>query len=189
MTQLRRRMVEDLRVRNYSDRTVRCYVNCVAAFARFFGRCPSRLGPEEIRQYQVHLAVDLKRSFTLLNQTVCSLRFLYRITLRANFPIELIPYARREKKLPIVLSREEIETLLDATSNLKHRAVIATFYSTGVRLSEIRAIRTEDIDADRGSIRVHGKGSKQREVPLSPRLLTLHVAVEPADLHRTGRHF
>lgn len=173
MTQLRQRMIEDMQVRKYSERTVRCYVGCVAAFALFCGRCPSVLGPEEIRAFQVHLAVDLKRSFTMLNQTVCALRFLYRHTLKAPFSIEMIPYARREKKLPVVLSREEVETVLASTRNRKHRAIIATFYSTGIRLSELRSLRTEHIDASRGTIRIHGKGSKQREVPLSPRLLTM----------------
>lgn len=173
MTQLRQRMIEDMQLRNYSKVTVRRYVECVAAFARFFGRCPSGLGPEEVRAFQVHLAVELKRSYTVLNQTVCALRFLYRVTLDAPFDIKMIPYARREKRLPVVLSRDEIETLIAKTRNPKHRAVIATFYSTGVRLSELRSLRTEHIDASRGTIRVHGKGSKHREVPLSPRLLTL----------------
>lgn len=173
MTQLRQRMVEDLRVRNYSESTVRRYTECVAAFARYFGRCPSTLGPEEIRRFQVHLAVEEKRSFTVLNQTVCALRFLYRTTLQSAFPIELIPYARREKKLPVVLSRGEIETLLGAPPNLKHRAILATFYATGMRLSELRSLETSNIDAARATVRVHGKGAREREVPLSPRLLTL----------------
>ena len=173
MTQLRQRMIEDMTVRRYSERTIKRYTDCIAAFARHFGRCPSTLGPEEIRQYQVHLAVDLKRSFTTLNQTVCALRFLYRITSPRDFSIDLIPYARRSKKLPVVLSRAEVESLLVTPSSLKHTAIVATFYSTGVRLNELRCLATADVDASRGTIRVNGKGSRQREVPLSTRLLSL----------------
>ena len=128
---------------------------------------------EQIRRFQVHLAVEKKRSFTVLNQTVCALRFLYRTTLGTSFPIELIPYARREKKLPVVLSRIEVEVLLRAPSHCKHRAILATFYWTGIPLSELRSLGTADVDAARGTIRVHGKGAREREVPRSPRLLIL----------------
>ncbi len=173
MTLLRQRMIEDMRVRRYSDRTITRYVECVSAFARHFRRCPSRLGPEEIRSYQVYLADELGRSFAVLNQTVCALRFLYRTTLRRQLVVDLIPYARRPKTLPVVLSRAEVSALLAATRSAKHHAIVATFYSTGIRLSELRSLRTSDLDASRGTIRIHGKGSRQRDVPLSSRLLSL----------------
>ena len=173
MTQLRQRMMDDMRVRNYSERTVRRYVECVAAFARFHGQCPSTLGPEEIRLFQVHLAVERRLSFTVLNQTVCALRFLYGTSLKANFPIDRIPYAKREQKLPVVLSRAEVEVLLAAATNPKHHAIVATFYSTAMRLSELNMLRTSDIDASRKIIRVNGKGAKQRQVPLTDPLLVL----------------
>lgn len=172
MTQLRRRMIEDLRIRNYSPQTVDRYVRCVAAFARHFRRCPSLLGPEDIRAYQVHLALDLRRSYSTLNLTVCALRFLYRITLRNPFPIHLIPFARTPKKLPIVLSRSEVSALLRAAEFPHYHAFIATLYSTGIRLSELRFLSTSDLDASRGIIRVNGKGSRQRQVPLTSRLLS-----------------
>ncbi len=156
MTQLRQRMIDDLRVRNYAPATIQRYVECVAAFARFFGRCPSRLGPEEIRQFQVHLTVAKKLSFTTLNQTVCALRFLYRVTLRAQFPIDLIPFSRRERKLPVVLSRDEVTALLGAASLPKHNCILATFYSTGIRLSELQTLQTSAVDASRKVIRVDG---------------------------------
>ncbi len=173
MTQLRQRMIEDMRVRNFSPVTIRRYTDCVAAFARHYQRCPSTLGSEEVREYQVYLAVDLKRSFTVLNQTVCALRFLYRVTLRSPFPIELIPYAKREKKIPVILSRDEVQALLGAATCAKHHAIIATFYSTGIRLSELRSLKTEQIDASRETIHIHGKGSRDRLVPLCLRLITL----------------
>jgi integrase/recombinase XerD len=172
MTPLRTRMLEDLRIRNYAATTIKTYIDLVARFARFFGKSPERLGPEDIRTYQVHLLDERKVSWTIVNQTVCALRFLYRVTLGQDWTIQRIPYARREKKLPVVLSRQEVARLLRAAENLKHRTMLMTAYGCGLRRSEVVTLRIDDIDSSRMVVRVRrGKGRKDRYVPLSPVLL------------------
>ena len=172
MSSLRKRMIEDLRVRNYSPRTIDTYVRCVAAFAAHFGRSPCDLGREHVRRWQIHLVEDKKASASAINQHAAALRFLYSITLRRKIPLELIAYARRPKKLPVVPSPSEVGELLSAVDNLKHRTVLLAIYAAGLRLSEALALRVEDVDAARGVIRVRaGKGDKDRATILSPTLL------------------
>ena len=172
MTILRQRMIEDLRVRNYSQRTVETYVMRVAKFAQHFGKAPDLLGPEEIRLYQLHLVKERCSSWSVFNQTVCALRFFYRICLNRQWTVHQIPFPRQEKKLPVVLSRQEINRLWGAVDNLKHRTVLMTIYAAGLRLSEALHLRVEDIDSQRMALRVRrGKGGKDRYAPLSETLL------------------
>jgi integrase/recombinase XerD len=172
MTPLRTRMNQDLRIRNYAPTTITTYIKRVAAFARFFGRSPEVLGPEEIRTYQVHLVEDREASWTVLNQTVCALRFLYRVTLRREWVIQHIPYARQEKKLPVILSPKEVARLLRAPESPKHRTMLMAAYGCGLRCSEVLKLRVRDIDSRRMVVRVcGGKGRKDRDVPLASTLL------------------
>ncbi len=171
MTPLRQRMIEDLQIRNRSAGTIRIYVSHVAHFARHFGRSPEELGPEETRQYQLHLLAR-KVSWSNFNQVVCALRFLYGTTLGRPEDILRISYGRRPKKLPVVLSRDEVMELLTCITNRKHRMVLTTMYATGMRLAEALALSINDIDSRQMSILVaRGKGNKQRLVPLSQTLL------------------
>ena len=129
---LRRRMIDDMMVRNLSPATQRSYVQAVAKFGRFFGRSPERLGLEDVRTFQVHLVVG-GISWPALNQTVCALRFLYGVTLKqADLP-ERIPYARTHRKLPVVLSADEVVCFLEAVPSLKARAALTTAYAGGLR--------------------------------------------------------
>lgn len=172
MTPLRTRMIQDLRIRNYAPITIQTYIKRVAGFARFFRRSPEFLGPEDIRRYQVHLVEERKVSWTLLNQTVCALRFLYRVTLRRDWVIEHIPYAKREKKLPVILSQKEVARLLRAPTSHKHRTMLMAAYGCGLRCSEVLRLRVRDIDSGRMVVRVcRGKGRKDRYVPLASSLL------------------
>ena len=172
MTILRQRMIEDLRIRNYSDRTIPLYVNRVAKFAQYFGRSPHLLGPAEIRQYQVFLTKKKNRSWSEFNQTVCALRFFYRVCLNQEWIIEHIPFPRPEKKLPVILSLQEIDRFFEGIGNLKHRTLLLTIYATGLRISEALHLHLEDIDSARRLVRVcQGKGHKDRYVPLSETLL------------------
>lgn len=174
MTQLRQRMIEDLRVRNYSPRTEKTYVDAVAAFARHFGKSPDQLGPEDVRTYQVHLVEERGASWTRLNQAVCALRFLYVKTLGKDWPLRHIPYAKSEKKLPVVLSQREVCRLLEAVANIKHLSILLIAYSGGLRVSEIAKLRIAHIDSERMVILVRqGKGRKDRIVPLSPTVLEM----------------
>jgi site-specific recombinase XerD len=165
-------MVEDLRLRNYSPRTIETYTRCVAGFAHYFGKSPALLGPEQIRRYQSFLVEEKKASWSLFNQTVSALRFLYGVTLGRKEAIDYIPYPKSERKLPVVLSLEEIAKFFGCVRNLKHRTVLQTMYGTGLRISEALRLRVSDIDSQRMLIRVRqGKGRKDRYAELTPTLL------------------
>ncbi len=167
-------MTEDLRVRNYAPRTLTTYVERVAKFAQYFGKCPSQLGPEHIRKFQVYLVKECHASWTMLNQTVCALRFLYTKTLHRDWAITHIPYARTERRLPVVLSQSEACVLLNSIKNLKHLAMLMVAYSGGLRVSEVAHLAVRDIDSERMVLHVRqGKGRKDRFVPLSPVALSI----------------
>jgi len=173
MTPLRRRMIEDMRLRNLSPRTIETYVDRVAAFARHFGTSPEHLGPDHIRAYLLHL-VEQKASWSLVNQTRCALRFLYRTTLKRPWVDDGVACVKTPRKLPVVLSLDEVAQFFAAVVKLKHRAILMTAYAAGLRLSEVVALRVADIDSRRMVLRVRqGKGRKDREIMLSPRLLDL----------------
>ena len=171
LSPLRRRMIEDMTVRNLSPATQRSYVHAVAKFSRYFDRSPDRLGLEDVRAFQVHL-VSTGISWAALNQTVCALRFLYGVTLGHGEIPERIPYAREPRKLPVVLSADEVVRFLEAVPSLKSRAALTTAYAAGLRASEVVALKVANIDSGRMVIRVeHGKGGKDRYVMLSAQLL------------------
>src|SRR5271167_303395 len=168
---LRRRMIEDMTVRNLSPATQRSYVHAVAKFSRFFGHSPDRLGLEDVRAFQVHL-VSTGISWPALNQTVCALRFFYGVTLGHGEIPERIPYAREPRKLPVVLNADEVVRFLEAVPSLKTRAALTTAYAAGLRASEAVGLKVADIDSGRMVIRVEqGKGGKDRYVMLSAQLL------------------
>ena len=171
MSPLRQRMIEDLTIRNLSPATQRSYVHHVEKFSRFFGRSPDQLGYEEVRAYQAHL-VGRRVSWGALNQTVCALRFFYGVTLgRSDLP-ERIPYARTPRKLPVVLSADEVVGFLQAVKGTRNRVALTTTYAAGLRASETARLKVSDIDSGRMVIRIeHGKGDKDRYVMLSPQLL------------------
>ena len=171
MTQLRQKMLEELQRRHYSYRTANTYIRIVRDFAAYFHRPPDKLGPEHIRQYQAHLFQSKKLSSASVSQYVSALRFFYVKTLRRHFLTEHIPFPKSPRRLPIVLSTEEVTRLIDAARNLYHRALLMTLYSTAVRRSELCRLQVSDIDSQRMMIRIHGKGRRDRDVPLSPKLL------------------
>jgi integrase/recombinase XerD len=173
MSPLRRRMLEDMQIRNYSPHTIDGYLRYAAQFAQHFGTSPDRLGPEHIRTYQLHL-LHQQASKSIFVQTVCALRFLYETTLGRPWMVDFIPYPKKPKKLPVILSREEVKALLLAPRHLKHRAIRATLYATGLRVSELCQLQGTDIDSKRMVIQVRqGKGKRDRVVMLSPNLLPL----------------
>ena len=173
MSPLRRRMIEDMTVRNLSPATQRSYVHAVAKFSRHFGCSPDRLDLEKVRAFQVHLVAN-GISWPALNQTVCALRFFYGVTLGHREIPERIPYAREPGKLPVVLSADEVVRFLEAVPSLKTRAALTTAYAAGLRASETVGLKVGDVDSGRMVIRVeHGKGGKDRYVMLSPHLLRI----------------
>jgi integrase/recombinase XerD len=173
MSPLRRRMIEDMTVRNLSPATQRSYVHAVSKLSRYFGRSPDRLGLEDVRAFQVHL-VSTGISWPALNQIVCALRFFYGITLGHGEIPERIAYAREPRKLPVVLSADEVVRFLEAVPSLKTRAALTAGYAAGLRASETVKLKVCDIDSGRMVIRVeHGKGGKDRYVMLSAQLLAI----------------
>src|SRR5690242_1882085 len=174
VTPLRQRMIDDMTVRNFAPNTMLCYLKQVSYFARHFGRSPDRLGPEEIRSYQIYLAKERRVSIGSRKVAVSALRFLYHVTLKQDRVIEMIPLPKHEHHLPVILSPEEVLRLLEAAPSFSHHVIFSTMYGTGVRVSEALHLRVLDIDSQRMMIRIEqGKGHKDRYVPLSPKLLEL----------------
>jgi integrase/recombinase XerD len=174
MTQLRLRMMEDMQVRNLSPHTQDSYLRQVSLFARHFEKSPDVLGPEDIRSYQIHLINDKKLAPKSVHVTVAALRFLYRTTLGRDWDFDhSIPCPKAPKKLPIVLSPEEVLHFLGCVESLKHRTILTTCYAAGLRISEATHLKCRGaIDRQRMMLRVEqGKGQKDRYVMLSPRLL------------------
>ena len=173
MSPLRRRMIEDMTIRNLSPATQRSYIHAVSKFSRYFGRSPDRLGLEDVRAFQVHV-VSMGVSWPALNQTVCALRFFYGVTLGQGEIPERIAYAREPRKLPVVLNADEVVRFLEAVPSLKTRVALTTAYAAGLRASEAVSLKVADIDSVRMVIRVeHGKGGKDRTVMLSAQLLNI----------------
>jgi site-specific recombinase XerD len=172
MTQLRKKMLEELERRNYSHRTAKTYVRIIRDFAQHFHQPPDQLGPEQIRQYQAFLFQSKKLSAATVSQYVSALRFLFIKTLHRHFLTEHIPFPKSPQRLPVVLSPEEVTRLIDAANTLYHRTLLMTLYSTAVRRSELCRLQVTDIDSERMIIRIQqGKGRRDRDVPLSPKLL------------------
>ncbi|NEJ03089.1 tyrosine-type recombinase/integrase [Rhizobium ruizarguesonis] len=170
---LRRRMIDDMTIRNLSPATQRSYLHAMTKFSRYFGRSPDRLGLEDVRALQVHL-VSSGLSWPALNQTVCALRFYFGVTLGHGEIPERIAYARTPAKLPTILNGDEIVRFLDAVPSLRTRTALTTAYAAGLRASEAVHLKVRDVDGERGIIRVeHGKGGKDRNVMLSGQLLAI----------------
>ena len=173
VTPLIRRMAEDMLLRNLAQKTIDSYTYHIARFAAFVKKPVEEATPEDLRSFQLHLVQERKVSWSSFNQAVCGLRFLYRITLPRPWPVTMIPFGKRPKKLPAVLGATEVDKLLQCVTCLKHRTLLLTLYAAGLRLSEGASLLISDIDSQRMLLRIAcGKGQKERLVPLSPRLLT-----------------
>jgi integrase/recombinase XerD len=175
MTPLRHRMIEDMQIRNLTPNTQRVYVEQVARFARHFRRSPEYLGPAKIRSYLLYLVHDKRLAARSLIIATAALRFFYTVTLKRSWRVEeVIPTSRQAKKLPVVLSQDEVARFLDAVGNFKHRMILTVCYATGLRISEAVRLTPAAIDSQRMVIRVEqGKGRKDRYVMLPPKLLWL----------------
>jgi integrase/recombinase XerD len=171
MTPLRQRLIDDLRLRNYSPRTIDAYVAGVARLARHFNRSPDQLGPEHVRAFQLHL-LGRGVSWSLFNQVACGLRFFFAVTLGRPEQLPFVPFGKRPKALPSVLAPEEVLRFFDAAAPGRDRVLFQTAYACGLRLGELLHLRCTDIDSARMFVVVRqGKGRKDRLVPLSQRLL------------------
>jgi site-specific recombinase XerD len=172
MTQLRRMMLEELQRRNYSKSTIRYYLQTVANFAQHFGRSPDKLGPDELRSYQAYLLRERKLAVGTVIARVAALRFFFIKTLRRRLPLNDIPYPKHPRRLPTILTVEEVARLIDSARNFLDRTLLMVLYSTGMRNCEVRHLQVKDIDSNSMLIHIqHGKGGRDRYVPLSPKLL------------------
>ena len=166
------RLAGDMKIRHLAQATIDAYTYHVGRFADFIKKPLDRATPEDVRDFQLHLIEERKVGWSSFNQAVCGLRFLYSVSIPRPWPVAMIPFGKRGKKLPTVLSQEEVDALLQCTPNLKHRTFLMTLYAAGLRLSEASNLQIAHIDSDRMQLLVaHGKGAKERLVPLSPRLL------------------
>ncbi len=171
---LRQRMIEDMTVRNFAPNTQQSYLGQVGLFARHFGKSPEQLGPEEIRNYQIYLAQERKVSVGTRIVAVSALRFLYAVTLKRDWTVQLIPGPKKDHRLPVILSPQEVLQVLQAAPSFPHHVIFSTMYGTGMRVSEAVHLRADNIDSQRMMIRIElSKGHKDRDVQLSPKLLEL----------------
>lgn len=163
---LRQQFIDDLRLHNYAPRTIQAYVRAVACFAR----CPSRAGSADLRDFQLDM-IRQQLSFGHFNVRVCALKVFYTLTLQRPDFVQQLPYARRRKHLPTILSTDEVARLLAAADPGRERPLLQTAYALGLRVGELVQIQVSDIDSSRHLLRVHGKGGKERLVPFTPELL------------------
>lgn len=173
MTRLRQRMLEELQRRNYSQETIRSYIGAVKQFAEYFSKSPEKLGAEEIRRYQLYLLNEKKHAPGTVEIRMSALRFLYKKVLkRRDLAFDDLVYPKRPKKLPVVLSPEEITRLIESTPHPMHRTMLMVLYATGIRRTEATLLKVSDIDSQRMVLHIRqGKGACDRDVPLSPKLL------------------
>jgi site-specific recombinase XerD len=165
-------MLEELQRRNYAETTIDCYIRAVEDFSRRFQLPPDRLGPRHIREYQAELFQKQKLATATVRQRLAALRFFYIKTLKKAWSLEETPYPKTTRRLPTILSQEEVARLIDAARPPSHRTLLMTLYAAGLRRAELARLKVSDIDSQRMVIHVRGgKGRKDRDVMLSPVLL------------------
>ena len=185
MGRFREKMDRDMQIRGYSTSTRDIYLRCVRDFVKYFMVRPDRLSHEDINRYQQYLIEEKKVSVPYFNQAVSAIRFFYITSLGRKWEIRMLPYQRTARSLPEILSRQEVSAIFDATTNIKHRVILMTVYSGGLRVSEVVGLSVSDIDNDRRVIRINkGKGQKDRYVMLSLKLAS--VLQEYMHRHKPG---
>ena len=170
---LRERMIEDMQLHRFSDRTQSSYVRSVEGLARYYNRAPDQLTEEDIRQYFVHLTCERKLARPTVTIALCGIKFFYEKSLKRDWSLTGVPTPKREKKVPVVLTHEQVKAILGRVRTVRHRACLSLIYACGLRLHEACQVRVTDIDRVRGLLRVNGKGTKQRYVPLPESMLPL----------------
>ena len=173
MTSLRQRVLNELQRRNYSPQTARGYIHAIKQCAEFFGKSPEQLGGDEIRQFELHLLKEKKLAPGTVEGRMSALRFLYKKVLkRRDIAYDDLIFPKVPRKLPVVLSPEEITRMIEAAPNLMHRTILMLLYATGIRRAEASLLKVNDIDSERMVIHIlQGKGSRDRDVSMTPKLL------------------
>ena len=173
MGALKEKMKMDMELKNFSIRTIESYLGWMKSFTVHYGRSPEELGDDDIRNYLYYLLKEKKSSQSSINQAYSALKFFYEKSLGRAWNGEKIPRSKVGKKLPVVLSREEVQGILSSTENLKHRAILMTIYSGGLRVNEATHLKSTDIDSKRMMIKVRGKGNKERYTLLGGKALEI----------------
>lgn len=174
MGKLRDKMERDLTINGYSQLTIKQYLMHVKNLAGYFNHSPELLSIDDINRYQEYVLIEREMSWSYYNQCVCAIRFFYKFTLRRSWVIEFIPYHRKPRKLPDILSKEELYRLFCVVDSVRNKTILYALYSAGLRVSELTHLKVNDIDSDRMMIRVQeGKGKKDRYVMLSPVFLDI----------------
>ncbi len=171
MGELREKMLRRMELKNFSKKTVKLYLWHMEKYVRYYGKSPDKLGKEEIEKY-LHFLITKKTSGSGMAQAYSALKFFYTVCLGMPWELEKIPRPKTEKRLPVVLSPEEVKSIFNCIKNSKHKIILMTIYSAGLRLSEALKLKIKDIDSSRMTIRVEqGKGKKDRYTLLSKALL------------------
>ena len=174
MKNLREQMLRYMHLKNYSRRTIDSYLSCISSLSRYYKRTPEAISTDEVKEYLYYLIQNKKTSVSNINQIISAYKVLITGVLEKEWSSIKLPRPRREKKLPVVFSKQEVSRIIEHTRNIKHRAIIAFAYSSGLRLDEVRQVRLSDIDSSRMQIRVsNGKGNKSRYTILSKQILEL----------------
>ena len=170
---LQKRFVEDMQLRGFSDRTQDSYVRSMTGLVRRYNRSPELITDEEIRSYFVHLTCERKLARPTVTIALCGIKFFYEKSLKRDWSVTGVPVPKREKRLPVILSGKEVHTILGKIRIVRHAACLGLIYSCGLRLSEACSVQVKDIDRERGLLHVHGKGARDRYVPLPPSIMPL----------------
>lgn len=173
MGALRDRMQMDMELKNFSIRTIEAYLGWMKALTIYYGRSPEELGDDDIRNYLYYLLKEKKAAQSSMNQAYSALKFFYEKTLGRAWNAEKIPRSTVPQKLPVVLSRDEVQRIFSCTENLKYRAIFMTIYSGGLRLNEATHLQPTDIDSERMTMKVRGKGNKERYTLLGEKALEI----------------
>jgi integrase/recombinase XerD len=185
MSILKDNMTMDLQLKGFSEKTQKTYISHVKAYAKHFGQSPDKLGVIEIKQYLHFLIMERKLSKSYINTAYSALKFFYTVTLDREWEMKQIPRVKKDKKLPTVMSKAEVQKLFDATTNLKHKAILMTVYGAGLRVSEVANLKPNDIDSENMQIHIRlGKGNKDRYTILAK--VNLMILREYWKLYRPG---
>src|SRR5207249_8442415 len=171
MSPLRTRFLQDMQLHGFSPKTQSCYVGAVRALAKHYGKSPDLVTEEELRQYFLHLTLEKKVARATATIALCGIKFFFQNTLQRNWTCFKLLRPPKQKKLPVVLSREEVQKILPCVRIPIYRVCLTTIYSCGLRLSEGLFLQVADVDSDRMLLRIRGKGNKERFVPLAQRTL------------------